>query len=434
MEKKLTTDQVKSLLTHVIGTIDHWWVETPNLKQGHFTKSNINNSSVTYRDYVEWRYSETVSCKDHDYVSMFISLEYEDGMDYIRMTLRKLKNGVYTEYDPFCEIHDGKVDVTISDETGGYDEWFSVFGKGCFNDLTDNIATTVYRFTDPPCDEEEASVNMDEVSKTLSIHDIQDCMIKAVRIMIVDRDAVNELTRLRSKYIADAPDLSPSHVKKMLGYAIDVTPNQVVAKIVYGDSIINTIPLCSFTCQPDMYGQHEFIIRYNSSDTGFCYEHGFNILYKNPDMYCFEYAADGLNVDKVFKPFVNILRNTLNYELYQSLPQFQDTAITAPAGLMTKEVFVLDTSYFVIGDIYLLEIEPVYDWSKISTTPIKVPRQVYAICEDVCSTVIHFMLGGITGRDQLLTMPVHADEIEDGLVTVKRVLTNDTLIQEADEE
>lgn len=102
------------------------------------------------------------------------------------------------------------------------------------------------------------------------------------------------------------------------------------------------------------------------------------------------------------------------------------------AGLMPKEVFVLDTSYFVIGDIYLLEIDPIYDWSKISTTPIKVPRQIYAICEDVCSTVIHFMLGGITGRDQLLTIPVHADEIEDGLVTVKRVLMNESLIQNAD--
>ena len=195
----------------------------------------------------------------------------------------------------------------------------------------------------------------------------------------------------------------------MLGYAIDVTPKHVVTQILYGDDAINAVALCSFTCEPDTHGQHEFIIRYNSSDTGFCYEHGFNILYKNPDMYCFEYAADGLNVDKVFKPFVNILRNTLNYELYQSLPQFQDTAITAPTGLMTKEVFVLDTSYFVIGDIYLLEIDPAYDWSKISTTPIKFPRRVYAICEDVCSTSIDFMFGGIEGRDDLLRIPVHAD-------------------------
>lgn len=179
--------------------------------------------------------------------------------------------------------------------------------------------------------------------------------------------------------------------------------------------------------------EDEFIIRYNSRDTGFKYDQGINILYKNPDMYCFEYTADGLNTEKVFKPFVNILRNTLNHELYQSLPQFQDNEITAPVGLTTKEIFVLDTSYFVIGDIYLLEIDPIYDWSKISTTPIKVPRWVYAICEDVCSTVINFMLGGIDGRDQLFRIPVHADEIESGLVTVKRVLMNDTLIQDVDE-
>jgi hypothetical protein len=48
------------------------------------------------------------------------------------------------------------------------------------------------------------------------------------------------------------------------------------------------------------------------------------------------------------------------------------------------------------------------------------------------------MLGGIEGRDGLLRIQVHADEIEDGLVTVKRVLANErvlmneTLIQNAD--
>ena len=430
MEKKLTTDQVKSLLDHVIKTIDLWWAEKTYSKQGYFTRSNINNSSVMYRDYVEWRYSERPDCTD--YVSIFISLDYVDDMYCICILLRKKKDGIYSEYDPFCEIYDGKVDVTISDDTGGYDKWFSVFGKGCFNDLTDDIADAVYKFTNPSSDEEKTNVNMDDVSKTLSSYDIQDCMIKAMRIMLVDRDTVNELMKLRAKYIADAPDLSQTQVKNMLGYAIDVTSKHVVTQILYGDDATNAVPLCSFICEPDTHGPHEFIIRYNSYDTGFCCDQGFNILYKNPDMYCFEYAADGLNVDKVFKPFVNILRNTLNYELYQS--RFQDTTITAPAGLMTKEIFVLDTSYFVIGDIYLLEIDPAYDWSKISTTLIKVPRQVYAICEDVCPTVIDFMIGGIEGRDDLLGIPVHADEIESGLVTVKRVLMNETLIQDTDEE
>lgn len=260
MERKMSTNDVKSLLCHVIETIDHWWTEITDLKSGYFTRSNVNNSPVTYKDYVEWRYSAIEDWAD--YVSIFISLEYEDGMNYIRIAFRKSKDGVYAEYDPFCEIYDGKVDVTISDDTGG--ELFSVFGKGCFNDLTDKIADTVYRFVTPP-EEEKVSVNM-----------------------------------------------------------------------------------------------------------------------KN--------------------------------------------------GLTTKEIFVLDTSYFVIGDIYLLEIDPIYDWSKISTIPIKVPRWVYAICEDVCSTVIDFMLGGIEGRDGLLRMPVHADEIESGLITVKRVLMNDTLIQTEDGE
>lgn len=649
MEKELTTDQVKDLLNHVIRTVDRWWVKTPNLKQGFFTRSTMNPPRVTYACYVEWRYSETMDSKD--YASIFISLEYEDGVDYIRMVLRKMKNGVYTEYDPFCEIHDGKVDVTISEDTGGYDDWYTIFGKGWLNDLTDDIATTVYEFTKSQYDEEEVSVNMDDVSKTLSVHDIQDCMIKALRIMLIDRDTVNELLRLRSKYVT--PDYLPeTQCENLLGYEINVSPKHVVARIIHDDTFV----ICSFTCVPDTCGNHEFIIRYNSRDTGFKYDQGFIILYKDPDGRCFEYTADGLDTEKIFKPFVNVLRNTLNYEMYQQLPKvnaeeakkqqqekiaellektcdelnhrkdvmtfwtqrhefasvvesiisetldqfcspeydrqhelfhqyvrylmhnikidpnvidqsrynytitagdnnaslkfdivadgeftrwysfetspvmiasivveshdckspigYCDTtdiileshvdgnkepkeatticqlqrgddgaiqlircfdpittcgpsiceklflafhavighSVAAPAvlqetceeykeetmdtetnvsaikaGLMTKEVFVLDTSYFVIGDIYLLEIDSIYDWSKISTTTIKVPRQIYAICEDVCSTVIHFMLGGITGRDQLLTMPVHADEIESGLVTVKRVLTNESL-------
>lgn len=265
----MATDEVRNLLAHVIKMIDRWWVKMSDGDRGCFIRSNI--PCVVYGYYVEWRYSKTRDSRD--YVSIIISLKYEGDVDYIRIALRKMKNEVYTEYDPFCEIHDGKVDVTISDGTGGYDEWFDIFGKGCFNDLTDDIATTVYGFTNPSSDEEEVGVNMNEVSKTL----------------------------------------------------------------------------------------------------------------------------------------------------------------TVPAGLMTKEIFVLDTSYFMIGDIYLLEIDPKYDWSKISTTPIKVPRWVYAICEDVCSTVIDFMLGGIDGRDQLFRMQVHADEIESGLITVKRVLMNETLIQTEDE-
>lgn len=441
MEKKLTTNDMKSLLGNVIKTIDSWWVEKTNLKRGYFTRSNMGNSLVTYTDYVEWRYSTTEDSKN--YASIFISLEYEDSTDYIRIALKTMKNGVYAEYDPFCEIYDGKTDVVFSEQTGfGPDNILrDVINTKDFDELVDKISDTVYKFVTQP-DEEDVSVNMDDVSKTLSVNDIQDCMIKALRIMLIDRDTVNELLRLRSKYVT--PDYLPTtQCANMLGYEINVSPKHVVARIIYDDTFV----ICSFTCVPDTCENHEFIIRYNSRDTGFKYEQGFIILYKDPESRCFEYTADGLNTEKIFKPFVNVLRNTLNYELYQQLPktsgfeeskeEMMDTETNASAikaGLMPKEVFVLDTSYFVIGDIYLLEIDPIYDWSKISTTPIKVPRQIYAICEDVCSTVIHFMLGGIAGRDQLLTMPVHADEIEDGLVTVKRVLMNESLIQNTDKE
>ena len=434
MEKKLTTDQMKSLLTDVIRVIDHWWVEKTNCKQGYFTRSGMNNSLVTYKDYVEWRYSETIACKD--YVSIFISLEYENNTDYIRITLRKLKNGVYTEYDPFCEIHDGKTEVVISEQTGfGLDNITQdVLTGQDFDVLTNAIADTVHRFV-IPTDEVEASVNMDDVSKTLSAYDIQDCMIKAMRIMLVDRDTVNELTRLSSKYVADSHDLSAIQRKNMLGYVslIEVAKNHVVAKIVYDEFM-----LCSFTCIPDTHGPHEFIIRYNSCNTGFEYEQGFNILYKDPDGYCFEYAADGLNVEKIFKPFVNILRNTLNYDMYQSLPQFQDTAITAPAGLTTKETFVLDKDYFKIGDIYCLHIHPEFQgevhmiYTGSTAVNATLPTWTYAICSDACDTVIDFTFKR-ADMDDLVYIQIHAEDIEKGLIEVKRQLYNETLIQDNEE-
>lgn len=437
MEKKLTTNDMKSLIGHVIKTIDHWWVEKTNIKHGYFTRSNMANPLVTYADYVEWRYTITNDPKNYAYASIFISLDLEEGTNYIDIALRTMKNGAYAKYDPFCEIYDGKTEVVFSEQTGFVPDNIlrDVINTKDFDELVNKIADTVHKFVTPSdedepteYDEEKVSANMDDVSKTLSSHDIQDCMIKAVRIMLVDRDTVNELIRLRSKY-ASQDQLTTTQCENMLGYSIEATPKHVVTRIIYD----NTFVICSFICGPDTHGQHEFIIRYNSRDTGFRYEQGFNILYKNPDDYCFEYAADGLNVDKIFKPFVNILRNTLNYELYQS--RFQDTTITAPAGLTTKEVFVLDTSYFIIGDIYLLEIDPKYDWSKISTIPVKVPRQVYAICESNTSEyVISFMIGNIEGHDNLFRIKVHADEIESGLITVKRVLTNETLLSKEDEQ
>ena len=135
------------------------------------------------------------------------------------------------------------------------------------------------------------------------------------------------------------------------------------------------------------------------------------------------------NIPHLYDLVCNIF-DVLRDESERKSKIMHDASVTKSIpGLTTKEVFVLDTSYFVIGDIYLLEIDHIYDWSKISSTPVKIPRQVYAICGDVCSTVIEFMIGGIEGRDSLFRIPVHADEIESGLITVKRTLSNESLIQ-----
>ena len=162
MEKKLTTNDMQSLLYHVIRRIDRWWVEKTNLKQGYFTRSKIGDSLVTYKEYVEWRYSTTKDSKNYE--SIFISLDYEDSTDYIRIALRTMKNGVYAEYDPFCEIYDGKTEVVISEQTGFDPDNIlrDVINTQDFDELTDTIADHVHMFVTPP-DEEECD-NMSNVT------------------------------------------------------------------------------------------------------------------------------------------------------------------------------------------------------------------------------------------------------------------------------
>lgn len=281
MEKKLTTNDMKSLIGHVIKTIDRWWVEKTNIKQGYFTRSNMANPLITYTDYVEWRYTITQDSKNYAYESIFISLDLEAGTNFIDIALKRMKNGAYAKYDPFCEIYDGKTEAVFSEQTGfGSDNILrDVINTRDFDELIDKIANTVHMFVTAP-DEEEASVNMDEVSKTL---------------------------------------------------------------------------------------------------------------------------------------------------------------ITAPVGLTTKEVFVLDKDYFKIGDIYCLHIHPefqgevhlIYTGSAVVNATL--PKWVYAICSDVCDTVIDFTFKRADKND-LVYIQIHAEDIEKGLIEVTRQLCNETLIQDEEDE
>ena len=154
MEKKLTTNDMTSLLGHVIKTIDHWWVAKTNIKRGYFTRSKCVIPDILYQRYVEWRFALTNDSKEYE--SLFISLDYENRIDYIRISLKKMKDGVYAVYDPFCEIYDGKTDVVFSERTGfGSDNILrDVINTKDFDELTDKIADTVHSFM-TTLDEEE---------------------------------------------------------------------------------------------------------------------------------------------------------------------------------------------------------------------------------------------------------------------------------------
>lgn len=109
------------------------------------------------------------------------------------------------------------------------------------------------------------------------------------------------------------------------------------------------------------------------------------------------------------------------------------TEIAAPAGLTTKEIFVLDEDFFKSGDIYLLHISPKFHGDIHNGTALApdahLPEKVYAICSDTNGgTVIEFMFKPkepLVGIDDLVWIQVHAEDIENGLITVERVLTNE---------
>lgn len=190
MEKKLTTNDMQSLLYHVIRRIDRWWVEKTNLKQGYFTRSKCAIPDILYQRYVEWRFALTNDSKEYE--SLFISLDYENR-DYIRIALKTMKNGVYAEYDPFCEIYDGKTEVVISEQTGFDPDNIlrDVINTRDFDELTDKIADTVHMFVTPP-DEEECD-NMSNVTDKKEYGDGLEALSTDELLTVL----INELNQLR---------------------------------------------------------------------------------------------------------------------------------------------------------------------------------------------------------------------------------------------
>lgn len=112
-----------------------------------------------------------------------------------------------------------------------------------------------------------------------------------------------------------------------------------------------------------------------------------------------------------------------------------DTETKAPAvksGLKTKEVFVLDSDYFKIGDIYLLRISPEFQgeihriYTGVINDSAALPTRTYAVCSDVCDTAVDFIFKR-ADEDDLCYIQIHAEDIENGLIEVTRKLCNEAL-------
>ena len=152
---------------------------------------------------------------------------------------------------------------------------------------------------------------------------IESCLMKAVFNMFSDYNIINEFRRLvneESKRRLGCPEPKDwSWEQSSLGFKFrrSAQLDQMSRFSIEYDHRF----LCAFDCDysDERYG---CIIRYKTIEKAA--ELGICILYYEgkSDTDVFEYSGDGLNTELVFKPIVNLIRNTINYELYQLLPKY----------------------------------------------------------------------------------------------------------------
>jgi hypothetical protein len=172
MIMKLTNEQMKYALNRVIAAIDKWWVEVTNSKKGEFNRYDLRGSNLlTFKDYIEWRYKSSEFKKD--YISLFISLSpsFEDAVS-IDLNLRKMTNGVYTDYDPFCWFRNNSYGVSVDATTGFYCDsmLWDFITINDINNLVDKISSIVENIREDQSveetDEEETMNTQNKTSKT----------------------------------------------------------------------------------------------------------------------------------------------------------------------------------------------------------------------------------------------------------------------------
>ena len=152
---------------------------------------------------------------------------------------------------------------------------------------------------------------------------IESCLLKAAFDMLSDHDIVKEFERLvteeSKRRMGCLPPKDWTWEQSFLNFKFHrYSQLDHVSRVSFE---YDNKFLCSFDC---VYSDERYgcIIRYKTIEKAA--ELGICILYYEgkSDTDVFEYSADGLNTKLVFKPIVNLIRNTINYELYQQFPKY----------------------------------------------------------------------------------------------------------------
>ena len=155
---------------------------------------------------------------------------------------------------------------------------------------------------------------------------IESCMMKAAFDMLSDHDIVEEFKRLANEelrgFVSRPPQEDLKWEQSLLNFKVRRSSQlDGISRVIIS---YNGIYLCSFDCDysDERYG---CIIRYKTIEKDS--EFGISVLYYEgkSDTDMFEYSGDGLNTELVFKPIVNLIRNTINYQLYQQIPRINGT-------------------------------------------------------------------------------------------------------------
>lgn len=195
---------------------------------------------------------------------------------------------------------------------------------------------------------------------------IENCVLKAAFDMLSDHDIVREFGKLvneeSKRRLGFPPPKDWTWEQSCLGFKFHRS-SQLDQMSIVSFEYDNKF-LCSVECD---YSNERYgcIIRYKTIEKAE-YPRGICVLYYEgkSETDVFEYSSDGLDTKLVFKPIVNLIRNTINYELYQLFPKISGTAESKeanenmgsetkiPYGVITAPQF--DKSVLIPGSVIII--------------------------------------------------------------------------------